>query len=74
MRRTQISLHEKEYKLAKKEAQRLGISLAAFFRQSLRVCLPINKKQPWMRFAGSVESGDPQSSTTIDEIVYGHKD
>jgi hypothetical protein len=27
-----------------------------------------------MRYAGMVESGDAQSSTSIDEIVYGSKD
>jgi hypothetical protein len=25
----------------------------------------------WMRFAGFVDSGDPQSSQSVDEIVYG---
>jgi len=27
-----------------------------------------------MRYAGFVESGDPQSSQRIDEIIYGRKD
>lgn len=27
--------------------------------------------EPWMQFAGMVESGDPDSSLRIDEVVYG---
>lgn len=26
---------------------------------------------PWMKFAGMVESGDPDSSQKVDEVVYG---
>lgn len=29
---------------------------------------------PRMRFAGMVESGDPDSSHNIDEVVYGQDD
>ena len=73
MIRTQISLAEVEYAAAKREAKRLGISLAELLRRSLRSMLPADATKPWMRYAGMVESGDPQSSTKIDEIVYGHK-
>jgi hypothetical protein len=74
MIRTQISLSEEEYKAAKEEAQRIGISLAELFRRSLRTMLPVDEDKPWMRYAGMVETGDPQSSRHIDEIVYGRKD
>lgn len=74
MVRTQVSLTEEEYEAAKAEAQRLGISLAELLRRSLRTLLPVDESKPWMRLAGMVESGDPQSSQRIDEIVYGHKD
>ena len=74
MIRTQISLSEEEYEAAKREARRLGISLAELFRRSLRNMLPADESKPWMRYAGMVESGDPISSRRIDEIVYGHKD
>ena len=74
MIRTQISLSEREYEAAKKEAQRLGISLAELLRRSLRAVLPVDTDQPWMSYAGMIESGDPQSSQRIDEVVYGHKD
>lgn len=72
--RTQVSLRKEEYQAAKREAKRLGISLAELLRRSLRTMLPADERKPWMRFAGMVESGDPNSSQKIDEIVYGHKD
>ena len=74
MIRTQISLTDEEYRAAKKEAQRLGISLAELLRRSLRWLLPADPSKPWMRYAGMVESGDPNSSQRIDEVVYGQKD
>ncbi|MDS4021311.1 MAG: CopG family transcriptional regulator [Candidatus Competibacter sp.] len=74
MIRTQISLTEEEYRAAKNEAQRLGISLAELLRRSLRATLPVDGDKPWMHYAGMVESGDPHSSQRIDELVYGYKD
>lgn len=73
MVRTQISLTEKEYRAAKREAERLGISLAELLRRSLRSMIPADESKPWMRYAGMVESGDPHSSQNIDAIVYGQK-
>ena len=74
MIRTQISLTEKEYNEAKREAKRLGISLAELLRRSLRAILPVDEAKPWMRYAGMVETGDATSSLSIDDIVYGQKD
>jgi hypothetical protein len=74
MVRTQISLSEDEYAAAKHEAARLGISLAELLRRSLRTVLPVNDNQPWMRYAGMVETGDPKSSQKIDDVIYGRKD
>lgn len=74
MVRTQVSLSEEEYLAAKHEAQRLGISLAELLRRSLRSLLPVDMSKPWMRHAGMVSSGDPSSSQTIDEVVYGHQE
>lgn len=71
MIRTQISLEEAEYDAAKREAARLGISLAELLRRSLRAVIPADGSKPWMRYAGMVETGDPRSSERIDEIVYG---
>ena len=74
MIRTQISLTEKEYLAAKREAERLGISLAELLRRSLRAVIPADEDRPWMRYAGLVESGDSRSSQNIDDVVYGRKD
>ncbi len=74
MIRTQISLSEMEYAAAKREAQRLGISLAELLRRSLRTLLPADESRPWMQYAGFIESGDPMASQKIDDVVYGQKD
>ena len=74
MIRTQITLDEQEYELAKREARSQGISVAEFVRRAIRATLPPTGERPWMRFAGMVESGNRRSSQSIDEIVYGTKD
>ncbi len=73
MIRTQVSLTEAEYRAAKREAAQLGISLAELLRRSLRTLIPSDESKPWMRYAGMVETGDPRSSTPIDEVVYGKR-
>jgi len=74
MVRTQISLDKQEYALVKKEAKALGISVAELIRRSVRQMLPAPDERPWMRYAGFVESGNPRSSRTIDDVVYGSKE
>ena len=74
MIRTQISLSDREYHAAKREAARLGISLAELLRRSLRTMLPSDAAKPWMRYAGMIETGDPRASQRIDDVVYGQKD
>lgn len=74
MIRTQISLDQGDYKLVKKESKARGISIAEFVRRAIRNQLPPAASPPWMRYAGFVETGDPHSSQSIDEIVYGSKD
>lgn len=74
MIRTQISLSKFEYQKAKEEAKKQGVSLAEFFRRSLRNILPVSNQNPWMRYAGMIESGNPKSSQQIDDIIYGQKD
>jgi hypothetical protein len=74
MVRTQISLSELEYDAAKREARRLGISLAELLRRSLRTMLPADESKPWMKYAGMIETGDPTASQKIDDVVYGQKD
>jgi len=74
MLRTQISLSGREYDAAKREARRLGISLAELLRRSLRAVLPADVSKPWMRYAGMIETGDSRASQKIDDVVYGQKD
>ena len=74
MLRTQVSLDVQDYKLAKQEARALGISVAEYVRRAIRSALPPTGQPSWMRYAGLVDSGNPRSSQSIDEIVYGHKD
>jgi len=74
MIRTQISLSQDEYQDAKREARRLGISLAELLRRSLRTVLAVDESKPWMRYAGMVASGDSRSSQRIDDVIYGQKD
>lgn len=74
MLRTQISLEKAEYDMARKEAAALGISLAEFIRRAVREHLPARGAGPWMKYAGFVESGNPRSSQSIDDLVYGAKD
>lgn len=74
MVRTQISLSRSEYAAAKREAKRLGISLAELLRRSLRTVLSTDETKPWMRYAGMVASGDNRSSRRIDDVIYGQKD
>lgn len=71
MIRTQVSLSEVEYQAANTEAARLGISLTRLLRRAWRGMLPVDQSKPWMRYAGMVESGDPQSNAHVDEVVYG---
>lgn len=74
MERTQISLSAEEMRAARAEAKRLGISLAELLRRSLRALLPATGSEPWMRYAGMIESGDRSSSQHIDDLIYGLKD
>lgn len=62
-----------EYKEAKREAKKRGLSVAALFRESLRSVLTPDHSKPWMAYAGMVRSGNPNSSREIDEVVYGGK-
>ena len=78
MIRTQVSLGENEYHLAKREAKALGIPVAELVRRALRQSIAIEAQNstqaPWMRYAGLVETGDAHSGQRIDDLIYGHKD
>ncbi len=74
MIRTQISLTKDEYVRAKKEAKRLGLSLAAFLRESLKNIMSNSSEKPWMKYQGMVASGATHTPEEIDDIAYGTKD
>lgn len=74
MIRTQISLDPREYELVKEHARTLGVSVAEFVRRAIRDALPPVGQAPWMKFAGFVETGDPGSSQSIDDLLYGQRD
>ena len=73
MIRTQISLDEEAYQEARAEARRQRISLAELLRRSVAATLDERSRhrQPWMRHAGALDSGDRRASRTVDEVVYG---
>jgi hypothetical protein len=73
MIRTQVSLDEDAYRMAKEESRRSGISLAEFVRRSLAAALAPRRgeKRPWMRYAGILCSGDSGASRSVNEVVYG---
>ena len=80
MIRTQVSLDEKAYRDAKREAKREGVSLAEFLRRALAIALAAAAREsgaagagakPWLQYAGCVRSGDPRASETVDDVVYG---
>lgn len=73
MIRTQVNFDEQQYVRAKKEAEARGIALAEFVRRAVRTAPAEIVNAPWMRYSGRVESGNPQASRSIDEIVYGSK-
>jgi hypothetical protein len=72
MIRTQVSLEPEDYQAAKEEARRLGVSVAEFVRRAVARSLGDRRraKRPWMRHAGIVASGDPDSSSRVNEVVY----
>ena len=70
----QINLSKREYTAAKREAKRLGISLAGLLRRSLRALLFADESRSWMRYAGMIATGDPKASQRVDDVIYGQKD
>jgi hypothetical protein len=50
------------------------ISVVELIRRAVRRILPVPSSGRWMKYAGFVESGDLNSSQSIDDIVYGSKE
>ena len=44
------------------------MTLSALIRDALVAALSVDPAKPWMRFAGMVNTGDPHSSSKVDEI------
>lgn len=74
MTRTQVSFDEATYRRAQEEAHRQGVSFAEFCRRAVgRALAESAEDKPWMRFAGALESGDPDASASVDAVVYGRE-
>jgi hypothetical protein len=74
MIRTQISVDDEVYEEARREARHEGVSLAEFFRRALDRALEPRRRgggRLWMRHAGSLASGDPDASRSVNQVVYG---
>lgn len=73
MIRTQVSLDPEDYRAAKHEARRQGVSVAEFVRRAVARSLGERRRtgKPWMRYAGIAASGDPGASSRVNEVVYG---
>jgi len=74
VRRTQKRFGERDYSSAEEQAAAQEISVAQYVCRAIRSALPPSGRPKWMRYAGLVESGNPRSSRSIDETVYGQKD
>ena len=71
MIRTQISLERDLYEDARKEAKRQGISFAELVRRALAMTIRHGRvEEAWMRYSGVVDGG-PESSQSVDAVVYG---
>jgi hypothetical protein len=74
MIRTQVSLDRHLYRAARAEARRRGISFAELCRRALAKELPVKEgDRPWMKWSGILDSGDPNSSRTVNQVVYGRE-
>ena len=71
MIRTLVSFDEAQYREAREEARRQGISFAELCRRAVaHALLPTRGESPWMRLAGTLRSGDPDASRSVDRVVY----
>lgn len=73
MKRLQISIEPELDEAVERRAEEEGLSKAEVIRRCVRERvkpLPPIEEDPFFKLRGTVE-GDPDSSTTIDEVVYG---
>ena len=75
MIRTQVSFDKGLYERARRIAKRRGVSLAEMCRRGLAIALAEDaSEKPWMRHAGTLLSGDPKASSSVDAVVYGRRE
>lgn len=73
MKRLQISIEPELDEAVERRAEEEGLSKAEVIRRCVRERvkpLPPIEKDPFFKLRGTVE-GDPDSSATIDDVVYG---
>ncbi len=73
MKRLQISIEPELDAAVERRAEEEGLSKAEVIRRCVRERvkpLPPIEEDPFFKLCGTVE-GDPDSSTTIDDVVYG---
>lgn len=73
MTKAEIALEPELYEQAQEEADRRGMSLTELVQKILREALQEaveELEKPWMRYAGIFDSGDPNASQTVNEVVY----
>ena len=75
MIRTQVSFDAEMYDQARTEAKRLGVSFAELCRRAVARLLRERREgdQPWMGFAGAIETGAADASQSVDDVVYGRE-
>lgn len=71
MIRTQVSLEKDQYLRARKVARARGISFAELVRRAVEAQIPApDRSGPWMKYIGSLDSGDKNASASVDAVVY----
>lgn len=73
MKRLQISIEPELDEAVGRRAEEEGLSKAEVIRRCVREQvrpLPPIEEDPFFKLRGTVE-GEPDSSTTIDDVVYG---
>jgi hypothetical protein len=73
MKRLQISIEPELDEAVERRAEEQGLSKAEVIRRCVRERvepLPPLKEDPFYKLCGTVE-GDPDSSMTVNEVVYG---
>ena len=74
MKRLQISIEPELDAAVERRADEEGLSKAEVIRRCVREQvkpLPPIEEDPFFKMVGSIKGGDPDSSMTINDVVYG---